>query len=112
MTKNYKCVIPPEVSEYIAIVRSEEYLVCKDQLLFCDLVEKSFREDEIYIDYKRLEKYLSYEKYFPFKLFPWEKCLFTLHCCTFWLSARSRAVKWPLWMLSMLWIPSMPPLLV
>lgn len=84
MTASCKCVMPPEISEYMAIVRSAEYPVCKDQVLFCDLVEKSFREDDIYIDYERLRKYLAYEKYFPFKLFPWEKCVFVLHCCTFW----------------------------
>lgn len=92
MTTNCKCVMPPEVWEYIAIVRKGEYLVCKDQLLFCDLVEKSFRDDDIYVNYEKLGKYLAYERFFPFKLFPWEKCLFVLHCCTFW--AADNTPRW------------------
>ncbi len=81
---SYKCDIPPEISEYLEIVKNGEYPVCNDQLRFCALVEKSFKNDDIYIDRERLDKYLSYIKYFPFELFPWEKCVFTLHCCTFW----------------------------
>lgn len=32
---------------------------------------------------KQIEKYFSYQKYFPYRLVEWEKCLFVLHDCVF-----------------------------
>lgn len=72
-----------EIDSYIALVRSGEYPVCKEQLLLCDFVERVFREEDIRIDEEQLGKYLSYQKYFPFKLFPWEVFCFALHNCCY-----------------------------
>ena len=71
------------IDDYIALVRSGEYPVCKEQILLCDYVEKVFREEDIRIDEEQLGKYLSYQKYFPFKLFPWEVFCFALHNCCY-----------------------------
>ena len=72
-----------EIDSYIALVRSGEYLVCKEQLLLCDFVERVFREEDIRIDEEQLAKYFSYQKYFPFALFPWEEFCFALHNCCY-----------------------------
>lgn len=48
-----------------------------------ELVEKALAEPGVYVDGEQLEKYLSYQKYFPFDLFPWEKFLLALHDCTY-----------------------------
>ena len=72
------------IQDYINIVRSQEFPQCREQLLLCDFIEKILKGDDIYIDEQQLEKYLAYEKYFPYKLFPWEKFLFTLHNCTYY----------------------------
>ncbi|MGN0618549.1 MAG: terminase TerL endonuclease subunit [Ruminiclostridium sp.] len=72
-------VIPEAVREYIDIVKAEEYPVCKEQKLLIEMIERILREEELYFDLPQLEKYLSYQKYFPFKLFPWEKFVFALH---------------------------------
>lgn len=71
------------VSDYIEIVRSGEYQVCKEQLLLCDFVEKVFQEEDLQIDEEQLAKYLSYQKYFPFRLVPWEVFCFALHNCCY-----------------------------
>lgn len=77
------CEIPARIRQYIDIVRSGEYPVCREQILLCDLIEHIFANESIYVDTEQLEKYLSYQKYFPFALFPWEIFCFALHNCTY-----------------------------
>lgn len=72
-----------EIDGYIELVRSGEYPVCRWQLLLCDFVERVFAAEDIRIDTDQLAEYLSYTKYFPFGLFPWEKFCFALHNCCY-----------------------------
>lgn len=72
-----------EIDDYINLVRSGEYPSCKWQYLLCDFVEARFAEEDIRVDTQQLAKYLSYEKYFPLRLFPWEKFCFALHNCCY-----------------------------
>lgn len=72
-----------EVDDYIRLVRGGEYPVCKWQLLLCDFVERVFAAEDIRIDTEQLAEYLSYKKYFPFGLFPWEEFCFALHNCCY-----------------------------
>ena len=73
----------PEVSQYIDYLRSGKDPVCNDNLLLCDLVERAFADENINIKRALLDKYLGFQKYWPFDLFPWEKFLLSLTCCTF-----------------------------
>lgn len=75
--------INPYIADYIELVKSGIYPVCKEQLQLITLVEKALDEPGVYVDNEQLEKYLSYQKYFPFELFPWEKFLLALHDCTY-----------------------------
>lgn len=75
--------INPYIADYIELVKSGIYPVCKEQLQLIALVEKALDESGVYVDNEQLEKYLSYQKYFPFELFPWEKFLLALHDCTY-----------------------------
>lgn len=75
--------IPLEIQQYISIVRSNEYPSCREQFQLCDFVEKVFQTEDIYVDEEQLTAYLSYQKYFPFGLFPWEIFCFALHNCTY-----------------------------
>ena len=72
-----------QIDEYIKFVRSDEAIVCKEQLLLCDFVEKVFAEEDVYVDEKQLERYLGLQKHFPYKLLPWETFCFALHNCTY-----------------------------
>lgn len=72
-----------EIDSYIRLVRGGEYPVCKWQLLLCDFVERVFTSEDIRIDTEQLAEYLSYKKYFPFGLFPWEEFCFALHNCCY-----------------------------
>lgn len=71
------------VTDYIRLVRIGEYPVCREQLLLCDLVERIFDSEDLTVNDEQLASYLSYQKYFPFKLFPWEIFCFALHNCTY-----------------------------
>ena len=75
------------IQDYIDLVRSGKIEVCKDQLLLCDMVERVFSTEDIYVDEEQLNKYLNQQKYFPFQLYEWERFCFARSCC--W-SARTR----------------------
>lgn len=72
-----------KIKAYIDEVRSGDYEFCEEQYKLVDLVEKVFTEENVYVDDVQLEKYLSYQKYFDFELFPWEIFVFALHNCTY-----------------------------
>lgn len=72
------------VEEYLGMIDSEPFAMCKDQKQFATLIRTIFEQDDLYIDEEKAEKYLSYQKYFDFDLFPWEKCLLVLMLCTFY----------------------------
>lgn len=71
------------IDEYIDLVKSGKYRVCREQIQLIKFVENVFENEEIYVDEEQLEKYLSLQKYFPYKLFAWEKFCFALHNCTY-----------------------------
>lgn len=75
--------IPSEILDYMRFIRSGEYPVNKERLQLVDLLEKIFAEEELLFNHIQLQKYLSYQKYFPFDLIPWEKFCFALHNCTY-----------------------------
>lgn len=75
--------IPEALQEYIDLVRNETIQTCNEQKLLISLVEKAFQEEKLNVDHVKIEKYLSYQKYFPFDLFPWEVFCFVLHNCVF-----------------------------
>ena len=83
MTMNYKTPIPSQIQEYIDIVEQEKVRTCEEQKLLVALVKRAFETEELIYDEEQIEKYLSYQKYFPFKLFAWEKFCFVLHNCIF-----------------------------
>lgn len=75
--------IPKEVQEYIDIVERGEIRACDEQKKLVALVKRVFQTETLRVDELQIEKYMSYQKYFPFELFPWEKFCFVLHCCVF-----------------------------
>ena len=81
-----------EIQDYIDFVRSGKIRVCEEQILLIDLVENAFKTESIYVDEEQLHKYLSLQKYFPFKLLEWEVFCFTRHNCTYKDPGR---LRWP-----------------
>lgn len=71
------------IQDYLDMIESEPFPMCKDQKKFAEYIKHVFDTEDIYVDEAKAEKYLSYQKYFPFELFPWEKCLLVLMLCTY-----------------------------
>lgn len=85
MATNYKDV--PELCEYISLVENAgikgRKRVCVWQKKLVKFVKKIFENENLIINREQLSKYLGLQKYFDFSLFPWEKFVFTLHCCVY-----------------------------
>lgn len=72
------------IKEYLGMVKKDKpHLMCKEQKQLAALIENVLKEDNVFIDEQKVEKYLSYQKYFPFKLFEWEKFILVLMLCTY-----------------------------
>lgn len=82
-----------ELEEYLDIVECPAAIVCPEQKELAKLVRRAFETEDIYVDEKQLARYMSYQRYFPFDLYGWEKFIFTLHCCTYRL--KSGLPRWP-----------------
>lgn len=72
-----------ELCEYLEIVEEGKFNTCKEQKQLARHIRNVFETEELTIDFPRIEKYMSYQVYFPFALFPWEKFIFVLHNCVF-----------------------------
>ena len=73
------------IREYLEIIKKEPFTMCKEQKKFATFIEYVLEteKDNLYVDEKKVEKYMSYIKYFEFDLFPWEKCLLVLCLCLY-----------------------------
>ena len=85
------CSIPPEVLEYIELVESGAPRACPEQHALVAMVRKAFATEDLRVDRQQLDNYLGLQKYFQFRLFPWEKFLVALWDCTY------RPDGWPRW---------------
>ena len=77
------CSIPPEVLEYIELVESGTPRACPEQHALVAMVRKAFVTEDLRVDREQLDNYLGLQKYFQFRLFPWEKFLMALWDCTY-----------------------------
>lgn len=82
----------PELAEYAGLVESGAVESCAEQKLLIRYVRKALAEEELYYEPGQVEKYMSYQKYFPFDLYPWEKFVFVLHNCVYDADGMPR---WP-----------------
>lgn len=70
--------------DYIDLVESGKIRTCEWQKLLVKMVKRVFEEEPgTYTDDEQAERYFGLQKYFPFKLFAWEKFVFVLHNCTY-----------------------------
>lgn len=77
------CKIPPEILEYIELVESDSPRACPEQHALVQHIRNCFETEDLTVDLVQLEKYMGLQKYFPFKLFPWQKFVIALWDCTY-----------------------------
>ena len=85
-------ILPRAIQDYLDMIRAEEYPFCREQHQLADYIEYVFASEILMINRPQLEDYLAYEKYFPYRLFPWEKFLFALHNCVY---RENGILRWP-----------------
>ena len=77
------CEIPVEILHYIELVEADTPRACLEQHALVALVRRVFETEDIRVDTELLRKYIGLEKYFSWRLLPWEKFLAGLWNCTF-----------------------------
>lgn len=77
------CKSPPEILEYIELVESDSPRACPEQHALVQHIRNCFETEDLTVDLVQLEKYMGLQKYFPFKLFPWQKFVIALWDCTY-----------------------------
>lgn len=79
----YKTPIPPDVETYLREIESDEYPSNKRIKAVAKYIRNVFASEELIFKAERYRKYVSLEKYFPFRLLPWEKAQLALWLCTY-----------------------------
>ena len=87
---SYKTALIPEIERYLDIVEKEEFRTCEQQKKLAAYVRRVFETETLTVDTERVRKYLSYQVYFPFALFPWEVFVFVLFTCVFKANGNPR----------------------
>lgn len=80
------------IRAYIDLVRSGITPMCREQYQLADLIEHTFATEELFVDEDQLERYMGLQRYFPYKLLPWESFLFALHNCVY---TADGDLRWP-----------------
>ena len=69
----------PYIDPYIRMIKNNEVEHCLEQELMIDnIVVPVLEQDDVIIDDEKIEKGLSLQKYFPYRLIEWEIFLFAL----------------------------------
>ena len=87
------CSVPFFVTNYFNLMDAHPEEFCKEQWAMRSLVEKSFENDDIYVEEERARKYFSLVKYFPYdRLYEWEEFVLGLHLCVYW--TKDNTPRW------------------
>lgn len=66
----------PHIDEYMRMVEQNEIESCEEQKQLMDFVRWKLSDPDVVIDHDIIEKSITVpERYFPFKLFPWQRFL-------------------------------------
>lgn len=77
------CKIPADVLAYIESIERDEPRAGRELHALAAYLRQVFNTEELIFDEELYGRYMSLARYFPFKLFAWEKALTALWLCTF-----------------------------
>ena len=60
------------ITDYINLVRKEPYKICDEQKQLCNMIKRIFEAEDLTVDSQQLDRYMAFQKYFPFELLEWE----------------------------------------
>jgi len=73
----------PEIAEWLHMVEDGRIVACREQHQLCAMVRDIFASEPLRVDRERLDRYLGYQRLFPFELTPDEKLMLALMLCTY-----------------------------
>lgn len=73
----------PEVAEWLHLVEDGKIVACEEQHLMCAMVRRIFARERLWLDRKRLDRYLGYQRLFPFDLNAPERFMLALMLCLY-----------------------------
>ena len=73
----------PEVAGWLHMVEDGKIEACVEQHLLCRLIRRIFATEKLWLDRKRLDTYVGYQRYFPFELEPDELFMLALILCLY-----------------------------
>lgn len=80
------------IQAYIDLVRSGVTPMCREQYMLADMIENAFATESLTVDEDQLDRYMGLQRFFPYKLLPWESFLFALHNCVY---DQDGELRWP-----------------
>lgn len=86
MARKYTIIDPetiPEIAEWLHLVEDGHIVACEFQHLLCAMVRRIFATERLWLDRKRLDAYLGYQRLFPFDLNAEEKFMLALMLCLY-----------------------------
>lgn len=89
--KSESCIVKRNVEGKL-IEETVKIKVCEEQKLLAEYIIDIFATEDLYFNEEQTEKYMSYQKYFPYDLFPWEVFCFVLHNCVY---QSDGSLRWP-----------------
>lgn len=79
LPRSRPCKYSPYLTPYILDIQENRIQHCRDQkLLIENVLLPVLARDDVYVDDDRIAQGLTLQKYFPFKLLPWEVFLFAV----------------------------------
>ena len=73
----------PEISAWLRMVEGGGIPACREQHQLCELVRRVFASERLVLDRARLDRYVSYQRYFPFDLTEDELFMLALMLCVY-----------------------------
>jgi len=86
LARRYEILDPesiPEVAEWLHVVEDGQIVACEEQRLVCRMVRRIFATERLWLNRERLDKYLGYQRLFPFDLNASEKFMLALMLCLY-----------------------------
>ena len=79
MERTQMTIYEPNIDEWIYLIKGNHIEHCKEQELAIDNnIIPVLERPDVYVDADRIARGLSLQKYFPYKLLPWEKYQFAI----------------------------------
>lgn len=73
----------PEITDWLEMVESGRIEACAEMKALCSYVRRVYAEERLWVDEQRMRRYISLERFFPFRLSAEERFIVATFLCTF-----------------------------